>query len=120
MRITRSEQDEPGRRSGSSGSGAAGNLVHGRLCACPEHGDDRRRGRIVRAACRRGIIHNWRAHPAVGHVDPSSTVAPLNQANIVVTDLSTNNATVYEYTNPAPIYPSDVKFQTLAARTCCA
>ena len=52
------------------------------------------------------------AHPSVGHVDPSSTVAPLSQANIVVTDLSTNNATVYEYTNPAPIYPSDVNCNT--------
>ena len=52
------------------------------------------------------------ANPSVGHIDPSSTVAPLNQANIVVTDLSTNNATVYEYTNPAPIYPSDVNCNT--------
>ena len=39
-------------------------------------------------------------------------MAPLNQANIVVTDLSTNDATVYEYTNPAPIYPSDVNCNT--------
>ncbi len=50
-------------------------------------------------------------NPSVGHVDPS-TVAPLSQANIVVTDLSTGNATVYEYTNPAPIYPSDINCNT--------
>ncbi len=49
---------------------------------------------------------------SVGHADPSSTVAPLSQANIVVTDLATGNATVYEYSNPAPIYPTDVNCNT--------
>ena len=37
-----------------------------------------------------------RAKSSTGHVDPPSTVAPLGQANIAVTDLSTGEATVDE------------------------
>jgi hypothetical protein len=44
------------------------------------------------------------APASADHAQPSSTVAPLTQANIVVTDLSTGNANVYEYSNPAPVY----------------
>jgi ribosomal protein L24E len=34
----------------------------------------------------------------------ANSVAPLTLANIVVTDLATNQATLYSYDNPAPIY----------------
>ena len=70
-----------------------------------------------------GAVGSFGPHAAVGssasgtkssaaHANVPSTVAPLNQANIVVTDLSTGNASVFEYTNPAPIYPSDVNCNT--------
>jgi hypothetical protein len=52
------------------------------------------------------------APSSTGHADPSSTVAPLSQANIVVSDLSTGHANVFEYTNPAPVYPSNVNCNT--------
>jgi hypothetical protein len=52
------------------------------------------------------------APSSAGHLNPSSTVAPLSQANIVVTDLSTGDANVFEYTNPAPSYPTDVNCNT--------
>ncbi len=42
--------------------------------------------------------------PSADHAHPSSTEAPLTLANIVVTDLSTGNANVYSYDNPAPAY----------------
>jgi hypothetical protein len=45
------------------------------------------------------------AASSAGHVDPSSTVAPLMLANIVVTDLSTGNATVYSSSTITPDYP---------------
>jgi hypothetical protein len=41
------------------------------------------------------------------HVHPSSTVAPLTLSNITVTDLATNEATVYSYANTAPAYSSN-------------
>jgi hypothetical protein len=52
------------------------------------------------------------ATTSAGHAQPSTSVAPLSQANIVVTDLSTGNATVDEYTNPAPTYPNDINCNT--------
>ncbi len=41
-----------------------------------------------------------------GHLDPSSTVAPLTQANFVVTDLASGVGTVYEWSSVTPIYSS--------------
>ncbi len=40
------------------------------------------------------------------------TPAPLTLANIVVTDLSTNAASVISYDNPAPIYPTNINCNT--------
>src|SRR5271155_243775 len=37
----------------------------------------------------------------------SSSVAPLNEAIVTVTDLSTNEATVNEWTDPTPLYGGD-------------
>ena len=55
---------------------------------------------------------------SAGHAQPSTTVAPLNQANIVVTDLSTGDATV-RVANLPPIYPSSINCNHLR-RTSCA
>ena len=52
------------------------------------------------------------APSSTSHVSPSTTVAPLSQANIVVTDLSANASNVFEYTNPAPIYPTNENCNT--------
>ena len=52
------------------------------------------------------------APASTGHVSPSTTVAPLDQANIVVTDLATGDSNVFQYTNPAPVYPTNVNCNT--------
>ena len=47
--------------------------------------------------------------PAVQH---PHAVAPLTLANIVVTDLSSNQSTVYSWDNPAPVYPTNINCNT--------
>jgi hypothetical protein len=46
------------------------------------------------------------AASSTGHADPASTVAPLTQANFVVTDLASGVGTVYQWSSVTPNFTS--------------